>query len=304
MINVSEIRALISLLDDTDEEVVNQVEKRLFQLGPEIIPSLEQNWNVDDISEVRQRRLDEIIKRIHSHTLTAELKEWKLNGQTDLLTGVLLINRVKYPDIDRQFIDNFIDKIKLDVWLEMHYDLTSFEKIKILNYVFFDVHRFVGDNEDYHNPDNSYLSRVLERKRGNPISLAVIYTLVAQRLRLPVFGINLPQHFIVGYLENFTDTEPLRLNDSKLMVPEPDARVQFYINPFNKGSVFPRENLYVFLKQVNIEPRDEYFLPCSNIDILKRMIRNLISAYEKLKNPAMIQQFESMMALLDDEAPF
>jgi regulator of sirC expression with transglutaminase-like and TPR domain len=255
---------------------------------------------LSDINELRQRRLDEIIKRIQSHTLTNELRNWKQSNQSDLLEGVLILNRVKYPDVDRQFIDNLIDKIKLDVWLEMHYDLTSFEKIKILNYVFFDVHKFVGDNEDYHNPDNSYLSRVFERKKGNPISLAIIYSLVAQRLRLPVFGINLPQHFIVGYLENFNDTEPLRLNDTKMMTPEPNARVQFYINPFNKGSIFPRENLYIFLKQVNVEPRDEYFLPCSNIEILKRMVRNLISAYEKLKNPSMIHQYEAMMAVLEE----
>ncbi len=300
MISESEIKALISLLDDTDDEVVSQVEKRIFQLGPEVIPAIEQNWDLVEINELRQRRLDEIIKRIQSDSLTSELRLWKQTNQTDLLEGALILNKVKYPDVDRQFIDNLIDKIKLDVWLEMHYDLTSFEKIKILNYVFFDVHRFLGDNEDYHNPDNSYISRVFERKKGNPISLAILYSLVAQRLRLPVFGINLPQHFIVGYLENYSDTEPLRLNDTKIMIPEPNARVQFYINPFNKGSIFPRENLYVFLKQVNIEPREEYFLPCTNIEILKRMVRNLISAYEKLKNPAMISQFEAMMAVLDE----
>ena len=114
MINESEIKALISLLDDTDNEVVSQVEKRLFQLGPEIIPALEQPWDLSDINELRQRRLDEIIKRIQSHTLTNELRNWKQSNQSDLLEGVLILNRVKYPDVDRQFIDNLIDKIKLD----------------------------------------------------------------------------------------------------------------------------------------------------------------------------------------------
>ena len=300
MITESEIKALIYLLDDTDDEVVSQVEERLFELGKAVIPSLEQNFDLGDINELRQRRIDEIIRKIQAQSFTSELREWKLNNQDDLLEGVFIINRLKYPDIDRQFIDNLIDKIKLDVWLEMHYDLTSFEKIKILNYGFFDVHRFQGDNDDYHNPENSYISRVFERKKGNPISIAIIYSLVAQRLRLPVFGINLPQHFIVGYMESNGDSEPLRLNEIKFMKPQPNAKVQFYINPFNKGSVFPRENLFVFLKQVNIDPRDEYFLPCTNVEILKRMIRNLLTAYEKLKNPSMIQQLETMMAILDE----
>ena len=99
MINESEIKALISLLDDTDNEVVSQVEKRLFQLGPEIIPALEQPWDLSDINELRQRRLDEIIKRIQSHTLTNELRNWKQSNQSDLLEGVLILNRVKYPDV-------------------------------------------------------------------------------------------------------------------------------------------------------------------------------------------------------------
>lgn len=301
MINPSEIKALLYLLDDSDSEVVSQVEERLFQLGPDVIPALEQNFDLGDVSEIRQRRVDEIIKKIQTQSLIGELRNWKKNKHEDLLDGAIIINRVKYPDLDRQYIDNFIDKIKLDVWLEMHYDLTSFEKIKILNYVFFDVHKFTGDNEDYHNPDNSYLSKVLERKKGNPISLAIIYSLVAQRLRLPVFGINLPQHFIVGYLDNYLESETLRLTETKIMVPNPESKVQFYINPFNKGSIFPRENLYVFLKQVNIEPREEYFLPCNNVEILKRMVRNLMSAYDKLKNIGMFTQFEAMMAVLEEQ---
>ena len=300
MINDSEIKALIYLLDDTDIEVVSQVEERLFQLGRDVIPVLEQTLDIGDINELRQRRIDDIIKKIQTHTISADLRSWKENQQDDLLEGVFIINRIKYPEADLQFIDNLIDKIKLDVWLEMHYDLTAFEKIKILNYVLFDLHRFGGDNEDYHNPDNSYLSRVFERKKGNPIAIAVIYSLIAQRLRLPVFGINLPQHFIVGYLDNAKEIESLRLNDVKFMTPDQNSKVQFYINPFNKGSVFPKDNLYVFLKQVNIEPRDDYFLPCSNLEILKRMARNLISSYEKLKNPAMIQQFELVMRVLDE----
>jgi regulator of sirC expression with transglutaminase-like and TPR domain len=131
--------------------------------------------------------------------------------------------------------------------------------------------------------------------------LAIIYSLVAQRLRLPVFGINLPQHFIVGYLDNYLESETLRLTETKIMVPNPESKVQFYINPFNKGSIFPRENLYVFLKQVNIEPREEYFLPCNNVEILKRMVRNLMSAYDKLKNIGMFTQFEAMMAVLEEQ---
>ncbi|NUM30819.1 MAG: hypothetical protein HUU47_00660 [Bacteroidetes bacterium] len=299
LINEAEIKALIYLLDDTDDDVVNQVEQRLFQLGPDIIPSLEQSYETSEINELRQKRVDEIIKKIQSYYTLEELKKWKDTNQNDLLEGALIINKLKYPEIDRQYFENILNKIKLDVWLELNYDLTSFDKIKILNYIFFDVHRFTGDNEDYHNPDNSYLSKVFERKKGNPISLAIIYSIVAQRLQLPVFGVNLPQHFIVGYLDENTEVKPVKLNQTNFLVPNANSPVQFYINPFNKGSVFPKENLFVFLKQVNIEPKDEYFLPCKNIEIIKRMVRNLHSSYEKLKNNRMVHQCELMTEVLE-----
>ena len=61
------------------------------------------------------------------------------------MDGVFIINKILDPNLDRQSIENQLDKIKLDAWLELNYDLTSFEKVKILNRIIFDVHKFTGD---------------------------------------------------------------------------------------------------------------------------------------------------------------
>ncbi|MBT8327870.1 MAG: transglutaminase-like domain-containing protein, partial [Bacteroidia bacterium] len=191
MINEKEIESMLYLLDDSDDRVVDHIADKLFAMGPAIVPYLEKTWP-EETNVKRQERIIEIIKNISQKALAHKLSEWKNSSEKDLLQGMLIINQIIDPDIDPQVIDNKLDKLKLDAWLELNYDLTSFEKVKILNHIIFDVHKFRGDTENYHHSQNSFLSTVLERKKGNPVSLAIIYSIVAQRLNIPVYGVNLP----------------------------------------------------------------------------------------------------------------
>ena len=163
-----ELQSMLYLLDDSDERVISHIEEQLLNLGEEIIPFLERIWPLEANAK-RQERIIEVIKRISKQSLMRHVTEWKNSLTQDLLEGVLLIERILDPTIDKQVIDNKLDKIKLDAWLELNYDLTSFEKIKILNHIFFDVHQFKGDTETYHHSSNSFISSVLDRKKGNPI---------------------------------------------------------------------------------------------------------------------------------------
>ena len=138
------------------------------------------------------------------------------------------------------------------------YHITD-EKVKILNRIIFDVHKFTGDTENYHHSKNSFLSSVLERKKGNPISLAVIYSIVAQRLNIPIYGVNLPQHFILGYVKDLEWPPLLRFNDESLSRESQYNDILFYINPFNNGLIFNQENIHKFLKQLKLEVKEDYF---------------------------------------------
>lgn len=297
MLNENEIRSMVSLLDDPDNRVSQHIEEQLLQLGPPVIPLLESLWPKMETA-LQQDKLVQLIKRISSDAILNELKRWKESENQDLLEGVLIINKLQNPNLDRQLIDNQLDKIKLDAWLELNYDLTSFEKIKILNHVFFDVHQFKGDTDNYHNSKNSFISSVLEKKSGNPISLAIIYSIVAQRLNIPVYGVNLPQHFILGYIKDL-EWQPLkRFNDESILKDEQGAEIMFYINPFNEGLIFSRENIYKFLKQLKIEPRDDYFKACSNLSIVQRILRNLETSYAKENNETKLRQVQEMLKLL------
>lgn len=268
--NKREINALINLLDDPEEDIFNRVKDKLLEGGETIIPALESAWE-KTFNEVVQSRLEDIIHKIEFNKIIDSLKKWRSSGYSNLLEGALTIAGYQYPDLNRKHLLEQLKIIKQDVWIELNSRLTGLEKIKIMNHVFFDVHRFTGNTENYSSPDNSYLNKVIENKKGNPLSLAILYIHIAHELRLPVYGINLPQHFIMGYLDiNFQ--EVIRGNE----------KILFYINPFSKGTVFSRKEIDVFLDQLYIKHDDSYYSPCSNVDILKRLTNNLIASYSRL----------------------
>ncbi|MDL5045119.1 transglutaminase-like domain-containing protein [Oscillatoria amoena NRMC-F 0135] len=297
MITERELAAMLSLLDDTDEEVVKSVEGHLLSLGTDAVTLLEKYWDSDADPRV-QEKVERLVNIIQFDALKNELIAWKNTPDKDLFEGFYLITRYQYPNLNKQELDNKLNKIKLDAWLELKYDLTALEKVRILNHIFYDVNGFKGDTATYHSPQNSFINTVLERRKGNPISLAIIYSIIAQRLNIPIFGVNLPQHFILAYMDNYPD-QPLEYHEEPPhLSPELFSDVMFYINPFNKGLVFSKYNVDEFLRQLRLEPLDSYFLPCSNVEIIKRVVRNLVTAYTQTNQRDKVEQLAQIMETL------
>lgn len=299
MLSDKEVLSLILLLEDEDEEIVQHVEQKLLSLGADVIPLLENEWgNIN--SALHQQRVENVIHKIQFENLLEDLRNWSKGAEQDLLEGLYIVAKYRYPELNKQSLLNEIDRIRLDIWLEMHYDLTAYEKIRIMNHVIYNVHGFKGNTDQYHDPQNSFINNVLESKRGNPIMLAVVYILVAQRLNIPVYGVNLPQHFVLGYKE---ESMGINISDAFNQSPNidrPGGKILFYINAFNEGAVFSKANLEQFLKQIQIEPRLEFFEACSNVDIIKRVLRNLVVAYEKINKPSKVNDVHQMLSVLGE----
>jgi regulator of sirC expression with transglutaminase-like and TPR domain len=272
--SLKEVIALITLLDDPDEIIYYQVKDRFVVLGPPAIPHLETAWE-NSFDAIMQKRIETIIHTIQFEALQKALKNWAKTDQDDLLKGIIILARYQYPDLDENKVRKQLATIKQDVWLELHEDLTALEKVKIVNHVLFEIHQFSGNITNYHAPQNSFLNNVLESKKGNPLMLSVVYLLICMELKIPVFGINLPQHFVLAYLSE--DANLIDVNNKTL-----SNNILFYINPFSKGLLFNQKDIDQFLKQLNLDLEPKYYLPCSNIDIIKRCINNLIFSYEKL----------------------
>lgn len=281
-----ELDSLISLLDDPDTEIFQHVEQKLVTMGPEVISRLESVWE-QSFDVLLQSRIENLIHKIQFEDVLGELELWKVSGAFDLLQGLIIINKYQYPDVDEQKIINQIENIKRDAWLDMIYSMSAVEKVRLLNNIIYNAHGFSGNTTNYHDPQNSYIGQVLDTRKGNPILLACIYSIVAQKLDIPIYGVNLPKHFILAYTQ---DHGPI----------EDQHGILFYINAFNRGQVFGRHDVIAFLKQLNLPLSDQFVLPCSNLEIITRVLRNLSSAYQQSGNPEKQGEINRLLEILVD----
>ncbi|MDP9048825.1 MAG: transglutaminase-like domain-containing protein [Bacteroidota bacterium] len=285
MINPTEVNSLIRLLDDPDKEIYEHVHEKLLSYGTEAIEYLESAFE-QAFDPIQQDRLVNLVHEIQFGTVKNDLRLWHQGGAFDLLQGILVINRFQYPDLDEQKVINQIEAIKRDIWIQMINEASPAEQIKLINHIFYNIHGFSGNTTNHQDPQNSYISQVLDTRRGNQISLAIIYSIIAQKLDIPVYGVNLPQHFILAYLD-------------ETMKSEFEGGILFYINAFNKGFIFGRRDVDMFLKQLNLNLDKHFYEPCSNTDIIKRVIRNLISSYEHLGSPEKVNELNELLKILE-----
>jgi regulator of sirC expression with transglutaminase-like and TPR domain len=257
----------------------------LLSYGSEAIEHLESAFG-EAFDSIQQERIANLVHEIQFGIVTNDLKLWYQGGAFDLLQGILIINRYQYPDLDEQKIINQLEAIKRDVWIQMNNEASPVEQVKLINHVFYHMYGFSGNTTNHQDPQNSYLSQVMETKKGNQILLAIIYSVIAQKLDIPVHGVNLPQHFILAYLDESKESEF-------------ESGILFYINAFNKGFIFGRRDVDMFLKQLNLSFDKQFYEPCSNTDIIRRVLRNLISSYEHLGSNEKVDELKQMLAILD-----
>lgn len=251
---------MVSLLDDEDHSIVNQIEEKIISLGNKIIPHLEKEWE-SSFNPIIQKKLEDLIHTLQFDQLRTRLVEWKEKGAKDLLKGMWLIATYQYPDIEYKILKAEIDQIYHEAWRAFRDDIHPYDQVKILNSVLYSNYKFSANTKNFHSPANSMLNVVLDSKKGNPISLCVIYILIAQKLKMPVYGVNLPNLFVCTYKTQ---------------------QMQFYINAYNRGLHLSRADLENYVANLHITPLDVFYEPCTQLDIIKRALRNLIVSYEKI----------------------
>jgi regulator of sirC expression with transglutaminase-like and TPR domain len=287
----SEVNALITLIEDPDESIYHQVRNELRNYGEAIIPQLEQYWELQDFGPLFQKRVEELISSIQYEGVYNRLKAWKNSEEKNLLEGALIINRFQYPGYEEDEIRRTVSKIRQDIWLELNDNLTAFEQVRVINHILFTHHGFKGNRENYHQPQNSFIADMLASKSGNPLSLSLLYAHLSSSLDLPIFGVNLPSHFILCYLDHQQEDEALGLKKE-------DADVLFYINPFNAGAILQQDEIDEFLEKQNLPRDDRFYRPCTNMEMISRMLNNLIHAYITSNNESKVRELKTLQSLL------
>ncbi len=290
-IYMSEVHALISLIEDPDEQIYLQVRNELKDLGENVLPQLEQYWELEKYGPLFQKRVEELITTIQYESIYNRLRNWKNSEDQDLLEGALIINRYQYPGFDETEVRNLIATIRQDIWLELNDNLTAFEIVRVLNHMIFNVHGFEGNREHYNDPRNSFFSDFCASRKGNPLALGILYSYLAKTLELPIFGVNMPSHFVLCYLDHHKQYEEMGLTAM-------DADVLFYINPFQGGTILHEEEIDEFLRKQNIEPAPNFYRPCSNLEMISRMLNNLIHAYIAQERADKVRELKALLSAL------
>lgn len=278
-INKKQIKALVSLLDDEDTEVLTNVEEKLKSLGGEVIPILEREWE-ENFNPIIQRKIEGIIHDLQFEYLKDRLVRWRKSKKKDLLKGMWLVATYQYPDLEFEKLKQILEQIYYEAWMEFKPEMHPYDQVKVLNGVLFSKLKFSANTKNFHSPSNSMINTVIDSKKGNPISLCVIYMLVAQKLNMPVYGVNLPNLFILTYKSKET---------------------QFYINAFNRGLIFSKEDIDNYIDELRLQPESIFYEPCTNLDIIQRVLRNLIVSFEHIGDYDKVDEVKILLQTISDK---
>lgn len=263
----TEIKALVSLLDEPNEENYVSIRSKINAYGIKAIPFLDENVATSNNPEHKER-IKSLINEIYFNDTYESLSLWSKEDGNDLIEAFLSISRMLNPEIDTEKYFAEFEKIRKDVWLELNDNLTALEKVRVLNHIIYDFYMFSGQRSPNGNKLKLYYpDHLFENKKGNSLSLGILYLAIAQNLELPVYGVDLPGHFVLCYL------------DDKINLGSSDdgskQEVLFYLNAMNNGAVFTRNEIESFVLQMNVEPENSHYLPCSNKSIIKRLLREV-----------------------------
>lgn len=279
-----QIDALIRLIEDPDDQIYEQVKQEILNIGKPIVPHLENAWEFSKHGIDFRNRVEDLLHNIHFESVQEELSEWLSREEPDLLDGALIICKYRYSGLDINSVKARIAAIRQDVWLELSDGLTPFEQVRKFNQVLFEKHGLKGDRDDYLAPRNSFINEVLEQKQGNPLSLSIIYQVIAEQLSIPIRGVNLPKHFILAYLDT---TEP----------SNKQSRPRFYINPFSGGDVLTEKEIDEFLARTKIPKDSSFYLPCDTIAMVQRALNNLKHAYNRAEDAERSHEIDALIRL-------
>lgn len=266
------LNALITLLDDPDYSIFETVEQELLKENEQIIPALEQKWE-QSFEEKNQERIENIIQNLQFKRTYNLVKQW-LNMPSEkqnLLEGFCIVERIQYPDLNQNKIENKIEKIRKSIWLELKNSLTMLEKVTILNHYIFNMNGYSINHSNPHSPQNCFLNQLLDTKKGNPISTSIFYTIIARTIDLPAKLVDFPKNPLVAIV----DSEIAKQIQS-------NSDVLFYINPSNKGAITSRKEIDYHLKKNKFFPSCKYAEPQTDNLFIKRLLESLNESYSAI----------------------
>ncbi len=278
------LRSLVTLLEEEDPDSLALVRRKILGVGAAILPYLD---------ELRPSATPEMAIRLESVTgdlrfqdLRRDFVRLSLARLPDLEEGALLISRFGFADVKPKIYGDWLDKVAAAVAAETPTDAGIGESVRRLTNHLFNSLAFAGNETHYYDADNSYLSRVIDTRRGIPVTLTVLVLLLARRLRLPLYGVGTPGHFLAGYRE---------------------GGESLFVDCFRSGQLMTLPEVKRMLVRNGYDWRPELGKPVASREILARMIRNLISIHQKTGATDRAERLSTLVEIVltgrDSETP-
>lgn len=286
-----EITALLRLIDDPDSEVYDTVASKLLHYGKEIIPNLEQLWEVTEDEEV-QERIELLIHRVHFHDLQQEFLDWSQSKHPELLRGAILVARFQFPDLNVPAILTQFDQMRRNIWLELNNYLTPLEQANVFNSILYNYYKLHGHELTEREPKYFFINQVLESKQGNAYTIGVLYLALCEMLDIPIFAVDVPRQFIFAYIDT--------LHSFFSHDPDGVQQIQFYIDPIS-GVVYTQKDVDTYLRKINAHDRDSYFTPLLTKRIIYKMMEELSLCYRYRREDHKAEEIQQLMKILIQE---
>jgi regulator of sirC expression with transglutaminase-like and TPR domain len=250
--------ALLNLLTDDDPAIYHIIRSKILSQGPSVKDWLRSHLLSSD--PVLRRRAREIVEHLDRQAADNRFLAFCLSRGEDLdmEQGAWLLAQTQYPLINIVAYQALLDSYVYDLKERISYSDEPERILSTINHYLFEEQRFSGNEQDYDEPENSYLNCVFDRRMGSAISLCAVYLALSRRLRLPIAGIGMPGYFLCRYQ---------------------GTNGEIYIDAFRKGRFLNKGDCVKMLANAGQESYDGFLAPVSPRRILLRMCANLHHIY-------------------------
>jgi regulator of sirC expression with transglutaminase-like and TPR domain len=254
--------ALLNLLADENPAIYQTVREKILSYGPQAAGWLRLHTLSSDA--ILRRRAQEIVLHFDRQAADNRFLGFclKHGEELDLEQAAWLLAQTQYPEINLEAYAALLDSYAAELRERIDFNAEAKQTLAAINKYLFGELGFSGNDQNYYDPQNSYLNRVIDHRKGNPINLCLVYILLARRLRLPIAGIGLPGHFICRYQS---------------------TAAEIYIDAFNGGKLLSKADCVQYLVRGKHSLSDDYLAPVNPRRLLLRICGNLHQIYLRLE---------------------
>jgi regulator of sirC expression with transglutaminase-like and TPR domain len=183
-----------------------------------------------------------------------------------------------------------IEKIRRNIWLELNSFLTPLEQANVLSSIVYNYYNLKGVEVNYECPDDFFIHKVLESKKGNALTNGIIYQVMCDLLDINARIINIPKQCIIAFYHSDYD--------AGTYIGHPQDKIHFYVDA-TTGQAFSHKDVENYFKRISVPPTPSYFKPQSHKRIIQVLLEELSKCFTLPSNEYKQKELMMLADLLD-----